>query len=118
MHYMQDTKKKMQRQTQTTMDRQYKCGHRINWAKIKGSNGLDKGPTTMEVIHSYPSLPSGWRQELMMMMMMMTTTTTTTTMMMMIMTIMIMIMIMMMMMIMMIIMIMVIMVVMMMMMMI
>jgi len=32
----------------------------------EGSNGLDKGPRTMEVIHSYPSPPNGWRQELMM----------------------------------------------------
>jgi len=26
-----------------------------------GSSGLDKGPRTMEVIHSYPSPPNGWR---------------------------------------------------------
>ena len=29
------------------------------------NNGLDKGPSTMEVTHSYPSPPNGWRQELM-----------------------------------------------------
>jgi len=43
-------RKKKQRQTQTTMH----SGHRIHWSDIKGSNGLDKGPRTMEVIHSYP----------------------------------------------------------------
>src|SRR6218665_3122198 len=64
-------RKKKPRQTQTTVDRQYKGGHRINWTDIEGSNGLDKGPRTMEVINSYPSPPNGWHQELMMMMMMM-----------------------------------------------
>jgi len=34
---------------------------------IEGSNGLDKGPRTMEVIHLYPSPPYAWRQELVMM---------------------------------------------------
>jgi len=50
------------------MDKQCEGGHRINWTDIEGSNGLDNGPRTMEVIHSYPSPPNGWRQELMMMM--------------------------------------------------
>jgi len=49
------------------MDRQCKKGHRINWTVTEGSNGLDKGPSTMEAIHSYPSPPNGWLQELMMM---------------------------------------------------
>ena len=51
----------------------YACelGHSINWTNIKGSNGLDKGPRTMEVIRWNPSPPIGWPQELMMMMMMM-----------------------------------------------
>ena len=40
--------------------------HRINWTVIEESNGFDKWLRTMEVIHSYPSLPNGWRQELMM----------------------------------------------------
>jgi len=51
------------------MDRQYKWRHSITWTDTEGSNGIDKGPRTMEVIHSYPSQPFGWRQELMMMMM-------------------------------------------------
>src|SRR6218665_3103541 len=68
MHYMQDSKEKMkQRLTQTTMHRQCKGGHRISWTDIEGSNGLDKGLRTMEAIHSYPSPPNGWLQELMMM---------------------------------------------------
>jgi len=32
---------------------------------IEGSNGLDKGPRTIEVIHSYSSPRKGWCQELM-----------------------------------------------------
>ena len=38
---------------------------------IERSNGLDKGPRTVEVIYSYLSPPNVWRQELMMMMMIM-----------------------------------------------
>ena len=41
--------------TQSTMDRQCIWGHWIYWMDIYGSNGLDKGPRAMEVIHSYPS---------------------------------------------------------------
>jgi len=48
-----DSKKNEQRLTQTTIDRQCKRGHRINWTDIEGSHGLDKGERTMEVIHSY-----------------------------------------------------------------
>jgi len=69
MNYMQDSKEKEKRQTQTTMDRQCKGRHRINWTDIEGSNGLDKGlRTIMEVIHSYPLPQNGWRLQLMMMM--------------------------------------------------
>ena len=62
-------RKKKQRQTKTTLDRQHTCRHNITWTDTKGSNGLDKRPRTMEVIYSYQSPPNGCRQELMMMMM-------------------------------------------------
>ena len=64
-------REKKQWQTQTTMDRQCKWGLRISWTDIEWSNELDEGPRTMEVIHSYPSPPNSWRQELMMVMTMM-----------------------------------------------
>src|SRR6218665_3754127 len=53
------------------LNRQYKWGHRINCTDIERSNGLDKEPRTVKAVHSYPSPPNGWRQELLLMMMMM-----------------------------------------------
>ena len=44
-------RKKKQRQTQTTMERQCKGGHAINWTDIEMNNGLDKGRRTVDVIN-------------------------------------------------------------------
>ena len=35
--------------------------HGFNWTDVEKSNGFDKGPRKMEIIHSYPSPPNGWR---------------------------------------------------------
>ena len=69
---MQDLKEKEKRQTQTTMDRQFNSiqiysNVNINediaslGLTLRGTNGHDKGPRTMEVIPSYPSPLNGWR---------------------------------------------------------
>jgi len=52
-------RKRKQSQKQTTLDWQYKWGHRINVTDIERSNGPDKGSRTVEAVPSYPSPPNG-----------------------------------------------------------
>lgn len=58
---------KIQRRTNTALDRQYTREHNIIWTDPKGNNGFDNWPRTMETVYSYPSPSKGWLEILMMM---------------------------------------------------
>lgn len=60
------SRKMKQRQTTTTLDREYTWRHNIAWTNINSSNGLGNWPRPTEIINSYPSPTNEWCHELMM----------------------------------------------------